>query len=72
MPLLAKVAKAETISSTDTSEVPSPIEALGSSFEAMPSRCAVRVTAFGPNSSVSRTDTVLSDIASAWVSVTGP
>jgi len=38
----------------------------------MPSRWAVRTTAVGPNSSVSRTDTVLSDIASAWVSVTGP
>ncbi len=38
----------------------------------MPSRYAVFATAVGPNSRVSRTDTVLSDMASAWVSVTGP
>ena len=30
------------------------------------------MTAAGPNSSVRRTDTVLSELASAWVSVTGP
>ena len=42
------------------------------SFDAMPSRCAVRITAVGPNSKVSRTDTVLSDSASALVSGTGP
>ena len=52
--------------------MPSAIEALGSSLEAMPSRYAVRITAIGVNSMVSRTDTVLSDIASALVSVTGP
>ena len=33
---------------------------------------AVRITAVGPNSSVSRTETVLSDNANARVSVTGP
>ena len=57
---------------SETSEVPSAIEALASSFEEMPSRCAVRTTFFGPTSRPSRTATVLSDIASACVSVTAP
>ena len=52
--------------------MPSAIEALGSSLDAMPSRWAVRITDIGVNSVVRRTETVLSDIASALVSVTGP
>ena len=57
---------------TETSEVPSAIEALASSFEEMPSRCAVRTTFLAPTSMPSRTATVLSDIDSACVSVTEP
>ncbi len=57
---------------SETSEVPSASDALASSLEAMPSRYAVLATAAGPTSSVSRTDTVLSESASACVSVTGP
>ena len=72
MPPLANGANAATISITDTSEVPSAIDALGSSFDAMPSRWAVRTTVRGPTSKVSRTATVLSDCASARVNVTGP
>ena len=48
------------------------MEALGSSFDWMPRRCAVCTTAFGPTSSPSRTATVLSDSASAVRRLTGP
>ena len=50
--------------------MPSEIVAFGSSFEAMPSRCAVRTTLAGPTSRPRRTATVFSDIESACVSVT--
>ena len=63
---------ADQFDARETSEVPSAIEGLASSFDEMPSRCAVRTTFFGPTSMPSRTATVLSDIASAWVSVTAP
>ena len=47
--------------------MPSAIEALGASGDAMPRRWAVRTIAFGPTSSVRRTETVFSECASARV-----
>ena len=48
------------------------IEGTGSRSDVMPSRCATAATAFGPTSRPSRTATVLSESASALVSVTEP
>ncbi len=72
MPPLANGAKAAVSSNGVTSEVPSASEGIGSSLEAMPSRCAVAATFLGPTSSASRTATVFSECASAVESVTGP
>ena len=71
-PPLENGTNAAVISSGVTSDVPSAIDGVAISGEVMPRRCAVAATADGPTSSVSCTETVFSDSASAVSSVTGP